>query len=324
MAAITMLEGIRQAMFEEMDRDPAVVALGEDIGVYGGAFKVTEGLLARFGPERVIDAPISETAIVGAACGMSYLGLRPIVEMQFIDFIACCFNQVTNFVAKSHYRWGAPVPMVLRGPSGGGVHGGPFHSANPEMYFMHTPGLKIIYPSTAYDAKGLLKSAIRDNNPVLFFEHKFLYRRIKEEIPVEEYTIPIGKAAVRREGKDLTILSYAAMAHTSMEAAALLEKEGIDAEVIDLRTLMPLDRETILGSVKKTNKLLIVHEDTRTGGIAGEIAAVVCESAFEDLDGPIMRVTALDTPVPYSPPLEERYLPNPEKVAAAARELANY
>jgi 2-oxoisovalerate dehydrogenase E1 component beta subunit len=324
MAPITMLEGIRQAMFEEMDRDPAVVALGEDIGVYGGAFKVTEGLLARFGPERVIDAPISETAIVGAACGMSYLGLRPIVEMQFIDFIACCFNQVTNFVAKSHYRWGAPVPMVLRGPSGGGVHGGPFHSANPEMYFMHTPGLKIIYPSTAYDAKGLLKSAIRDNNPVLFFEHKFLYRRIKEEIPTGEYTIPIGKAAIRREGTDLTIISYAAMAHTSMEAAEMLAKEGIDAEVIDLRTLMPLDRDTILASVKKTNKLLIVHEDTRTGGIAGEIAAVVCESAFEDLDGPIMRVTALDTPVPYSPPLEERYLPNAEKVAAAARELARY
>jgi 2-oxoisovalerate dehydrogenase E1 component beta subunit len=324
MAAITMLEGIRQAIFEEMDRDPAVVSLGEDIGVYGGAFKVTEGLLARFGPERVIDAPISETAIVGAACGMSYLGLRPIVEMQFIDFIACCFNQVTNFVAKSHYRWGAPVPMVLRGPSGGGVHGGPFHSANPEMYFMHTPGLKIIYPSTAYDAKGLLKSAVRDNNPVLFFEHKFLYRRIKEEIPAEEYTIPIGKAAIRREGTDLTIISYAAMAHTSMEAAGMLAKEGIDAEVIDLRTLMPLDRDTILASVKKTNKLLIVHEDTRTGGIAGEIAAVVCESAFEDLDGPIARVTALDTPVPYSPPLEERYLPNAEKVAAAARELAKY
>jgi 2-oxoisovalerate dehydrogenase E1 component beta subunit len=324
MAAITMLEGIRQAIFEEMDRDPAVVALGEDIGVYGGAFKVTEGLLARFGPERVIDAPISETAIVGAACGMSYLGLRPIVEMQFIDFIACCFNQVTNFVAKSHYRWGAPVPMVLRGPSGGGVHGGPFHSANPEMYFMHTPGLKIIYPSTAYDAKGLLKTAVRDNNPVLFFEHKFLYRRIKEEIPTEEYTIPIGKAAIRREGTDLTIISYAAMAHTSMDAATMLAKEGIDAEVIDLRTLMPLDRETILASVKKTNKLLIVHEDTRTGGIAGEIAAVVCESAFDDLDGPIMRVTALDTPVPYSPPLEERYLPNAEKVAAAARELAKY
>ena len=228
MAAITMLEGIRQAIFEEMDRDPAVVALGEDIGVYGGAFKVTEGLLARFGPERVIDAPISETAIVGAACGMGYLGLRPIVEMQFIDFIACCFNQVTNFAAKSHYRWGAPVPMVLRGPSGGGVHGGPFHSANPEMYFMHTPGLKIIYPSTAYDAKGLLKSAVRDNNPVLFFEHKYLYRRIKEEIPAEEYTVPIGKAAVRREGKDLTILSYAAMVHTSMEAAEMLAHALVD------------------------------------------------------------------------------------------------
>lgn len=324
MAAITMLEGIRQAIFEEMDRDPAVVALGEDIGVYGGAFKVTEGLLARFGPERVIDAPISETAIVGAACGMSYLGLRPIAEMQFIDFIACCFNQVTNFVAKSHYRWGAPVPMVLRGPSGGGVHGGPFHSANPEMYFVHTPGLKVIYPSTVYDAKGLLKSAIRDNNPVLFFEHKFLYRRVKEEIAAEDYAVPIGKAAVRREGKDLTIISYAAMAHTSMEAAEQLAKEGIHAEVIDLRTLLPLDRETILNSLKKTNKLLVVHEDTRTGGIAGEIAALVCESAFEELDGPIMRVTAPDTPVPYSPPLEERFLPNVEKVVAAARELAKY
>ncbi|HTU32470.1 MAG TPA: alpha-ketoacid dehydrogenase subunit beta [Candidatus Acidoferrum sp.] len=324
MAAITMLEGIRQAIFEEMDRDPSVVALGEDIGVYGGAFKVTEGLLARFGPERVIDTPISETAIVGAACGMSYLGLRPIAEMQFIDFIACCFNQVTNFVAKSHYRWGAPVPMVLRGPSGGGVHGGPFHSANPEMYFVHTPGLKVIYPSTVYDAKGLLKSAIRDNNPVLFFEHKFLYRRVKEEIPAGDYAVPIGKAAVRRQGRDLTIISYAAMAHTSIEAAELLAKEGIEAEVIDLRTLLPLDRETILNSLKKTNKLLVVHEDTRTGGIAGEIAALVCESAFEELDGPIMRVTAPDTPVPYSPPLEERFLPNVEKVVATARELAKY
>src|SRR5271155_5384066 len=324
MAQITMLEAIRQALFEEMDRDPAVVALGEDIGVYGGAFKVTEGLLARFGPERVIDSPISETAIVGAACGMGYLGLRPVVEMQFIDFIACCFNQVTNFVAKSHYRWGAPVPMVLRGPSGGGVHGGPFHSANPEMYFMHTPGLKIIYPSTAYDAKGLLKSAIRDNNPVLFFEHKYLYRRIKEEIPAGDYTVPLGKAAVRREGRDLTIISYAAMAHTSLEAAEQLAKEGIEAEVVDLRTLLPLDRETILASVKRTNKLLIVHEDTRTGGIAGEIVAIVCEGAFEDLDGPIVRVTALDTPVPYAPLLEDRFLPNTEKVVAAARELAKY
>jgi 2-oxoisovalerate dehydrogenase E1 component beta subunit len=324
MPPVTMLEGIRQAIFEEMDRDPAVVALGEDIGVYGGAFKVTEGLLAKFGPERVIDAPIAETAIVGAACGMSYLGLRPVVEMQFIDFIACCFNQVTNFVAKSHYRWGAPVPMVLRGPSGGGVHGGPFHSANPEMYFVHTPGLKVVYPSTAHDAKGLLKSAIRDNNPVLFLEHKFLYRRIKEELPEGEFTEPLGKAAVRREGRDLTILSYAAMMYPALEAAQELAKEGIEAEVIDLRTLLPLDRQTILNSVKKTNKLLIVHEDTRTGGIAGEIAALVSEGAFEDLDGPIARVTALDTPTPYSPPLEDYFLPNASKIVVAARELARY
>jgi len=323
-AAVTYLEAIRQALFEEMERDPAVVLLGEDVGVYGGAFKVSAGLLERFGWERVIDTPISETAIVGAAVGMGYLGLRPVAEMQFIDFIACCFNQITNFVAKSHYRWGAPVPMVLRGPSGGGVHGGPFHSANPEMYFVHTPGLKVVYPATAYDAKGLLKSAIRDNNPVLFFEHKFLYRRIKEELPAEEYTVPLGKAVVRREGRDLTIVSYAAMMHTSMEAADLLAKEGIEAEVVDLRTLLPLDRETLLASVKKTNKLLVVHEDTRTGGIAGEIAALVCEGAFEDLDGPVMRVTSLDTPVPYSPPLEERFLPNVSSVANAARELAKY
>jgi pyruvate/2-oxoglutarate/acetoin dehydrogenase E1 component len=324
MAETTYLEAIRQALFEEMDRDPAVVLLGEDVGVYGGAFRVSAGLLERFGWERVIDTPISETAIVGAAVGMGYMGLRPLAEMQFIDFIACCFNQVTNFVAKSHYRWGAPVPMVLRGPSGGGVHGGPFHSANPEMYFVHTPGLKVVYPATAYDAKGLLKSAIRDNNPVLFFEHKFLYRRIKEELPAEDYTVPLGKAIVRREGRDLTIVTYAAMMHTSLEAADLLAKEGIEAEVIDLRTLLPLDRETLLASVKKTNKVLVVHEDTRTGGIGGEIAALVCEGAFEDLDGPVRRVTSLDTPVPFSPPLEERFLPNVSKVAEAARELAKY
>lgn len=324
MAETTYLGAIRQALLEEMDRDPAVVLLGEDVGVYGGAFKATAGLLERFGWERVIDTPISETAIVGAAIGMGYQGLRVVAEMQFMDFIACCFNQITNFAAKSHYRWGAPVPIVVRGPSGGGVHGGAFHSSNPEMYFVHTPGLKVVCPGTAYDAKGLLKSAIRDNNPVIFFEHKFLYRRIKDEIPPGDYTVPLGQAAVRREGSDLTILSYAAALHTSLDAAAELANEGIEAEVIDLRTLVPLDRETILASVKKTNKLLVVHEDTRTGGIAGEIAALVTESAFEDLDGPIRRVTSLDTPVPYAPPLEAHFLPSVPKVVAAARELARY
>ena len=324
MAETTYLEAIRQALFEEMDRDPTVLLMGEDVGVYGGAFKVSAGLLERFGWERVIDTPISETGIVGAAVGMSYAGLRPVVEMQFIDFIACCFNQITNIAAKSHYLWGAPVPIVLRGPCGGGVHGGPFHSANPEMYFVHTPGLKVVCPATAYDAKGMLKSAIRDNNPVLFFEHKFLYRRIKEDLPEGDFAVPIGKAIVRREGRDLTIVSYAAMLHTSLEAAAQLEREGIAAEVIDLRTLLPLDRETILASIAKTNKLLVVHEDTRTGGIAGEIAAVVTESAFEDLDGPIRRVTSLDTPVPYAETLENYFLPDVAKVVAAARELAHY
>ena len=324
MALVTFLEAIKQAMFEEMERDPAVVLLGEDVGVYGGAFKTSEGLLERFGWERVMDTPISESAIIGAACGMSYLGLRPIAEMQFIDFIACAFNQITNFVAKGHYLWGAPAPMVIRGPSGGGVRGGPFHSANPEMYFVHTPGLKVVYPSTPYDAKGLLKAAVRDNNPVLFFEHKFLYRRIKEELPAKEYTVPIGKAVIRRPGKHLTILSYAAMMHTSLEAAENLAKEGIDAEVIDLRTLLPLDEETILESVKRTNRVLVVHEDTKTGGIAGEIAAILCEKAFGDLDGPVFRVTSLDTPVPYAPTLEEHFLPSAQKVFAAAKELARY
>ena len=240
---------------------------------------------------------------------MSYLGLRPVAEMQFIDFIACCFNQVTNFVAKSHYRWGAPVPMVLRGPSGGGVHGGPFHSANPEMYFVHTPGLKVVYPSTAYDAKGLLKSAIRDNNPVLFFEHKFLYRRIKEEIPAGDYTVPIGKAVVRREGRDLTIVSYAAMAHVSLEAAAALAKEGIEAEVIDLRTLLPLDRETILASVKKTNRCWWSTKTRAPAASPEKLPRSSAKSAFDHLDAPIARVTALDTPVPYSPAARRKVPP---------------
>jgi 2-oxoisovalerate dehydrogenase E1 component beta subunit len=324
MAPVTMVEAIREALDEEMQRDPSVVLIGEDIGVYGGAFKATEGLLAKYGWERVIDTPISETAVIGAAVGMSYQGLRPVAEMQFIDFIACCFNQMTNFVAKSHYRWGGPVPMVVRGPCGGGVHGGPFHSQNPEMWFVHTPGLKVVYPSTAYDAKGLLKSAIRDNNPVLFLEHKFLYRRVKDELPAEDYTLPLGKLAVRRPGRDLTIATYGAMALHSLDAAEELAKEGIEAEVLDLRTLAPLDRQGIIDSVRKTNKLLVVHEDVRSGGIAGEIAATVNEQAFEDLDGPILRVTSLDTPVPFSPPLEERFLPQVADITRAARELARY
>ena len=325
MPTMTYLQAIGRGLWEEMERDPAVVMLGEDIGVYGGAFKVTEGFLSRFGRERVIDTPISESAIVGAAVGMSYLGLRPVAEFQFIDFIACAFNQITNFVAKSHYRWGAPVPMVLRGPSGGGVHGGPFHSANPEMYFVHTPGLKVVCPATAYDAKGLIKAAVRDNNPVLFFEHKFLYRRIKEEVPEDDYVVPLGQAAVRREGKHLTMVSYAAMVYTCLEAAEQLAKEdGLECEVVDLRTLLPLDKAAILASLRKTNRMLVVHEDTRTGGIAGEIAAIVMEEAFEDLDAPLVRVTSLDTPVPYSPPLEEHFLPNTAKVVAAARQLASY
>ena len=325
MATMTYLQAIGRGLWEEMERDPAVLMLGQDIGIYGGAFKVTDGFLSHFGPERVIDAPIAESAIIGAAVGMGYQGLRPVAELQFIDFIACCFNQITNFVAKSHYRWGAPVPMVIRGPSGGGVHGGPFHSQNPEMYFVHTPGLKVVCPATAYDAKGLIKAAVRDDNPVLFFEHKFLYRRIKEDVPEDDYIVPLGEAAVRREGRDLTMVSYAAMLHTCLEAAVQLQKEdGLQCEVIDLRTLLPLDKQTILNSLKKTNKLLVVHEDTRTGGIAGEIAAVLMEEAFDQLDGPMLRVTSLDTPVPYSPPLEDYFLPSTEKVVNAARQLAKY
>src|SRR5579875_1062092 len=324
MAEVTMLEAIRQALAEEMERDPSVVLLGEDIGVYGGAFKATEGLLERFGWERVIDTPISETAIIGAAVGMSYLGLRPVAELQFIDFIACCFNQLVNFVAKSHYRWGAPVPIVVRGPSGGGVHGGPFHSQNPEMWFVHTPGLKVVCPSTAYDAKGLLKAAIRDNNPVLFFEHKFLYRRIKEELPAEDYTVPIGKARVAREGRDVSVITYAAMLYVALEAAEILAKEGIELEVVDLRTLLPLDREAIRQTVEKTNRVIVLHEDTKTGGIAGEVAAVINEECFDALDAPITRIASADTPVPFSPPLEEAFLPKVEDVVREARRLRRY
>jgi 2-oxoisovalerate dehydrogenase E1 component beta subunit len=327
MAAITYLEAIRQALIEEMERDSNVILMGEDIGVYGGAFKVTDGLIDQFGADRIIDTPISEAAIVGAATGAALLGLRPIVEMQFIDFISCAFNHLTNFVGTLRYRMGSSIPMVVRGPCGGGVGAGPYHSQNVEVYFFHTPGLKIVSPATPTDAKGLLKAAIRDDDPVLYFEHKYLYRRLKEELPELESdsVVPIGKAAVRKRGQDLTIITYGAMVHKSLEAASMLqENEGIDIEVLDLRTLKPLDDETILSSAQKTSKTLIVHEDTKSGGLAGEITARITEKIFEHLDGPIIRVTAADTPVPYSGPLEEFFLPQVEDIVAAARWLAEY
>jgi 2-oxoisovalerate dehydrogenase E1 component beta subunit len=320
----TYVDAIREAISEEMERDERVFVLGEDIGVYGGAFKVTDGLLAKFGEERVMDTPLSEAAIVGAAVGSAMMGMRPIAEMQFADFISCAFDMITNYAAKSRYRTGVGVPLVVRGPSGGGVHGGPFHSQNPEAYFAHTPGLKIVQPSTAHDAKGLLKAAIRDDDPVIFFEHKYLYRRVKETLPPGDWIVPIGKAAVRREGRDLSILTYGAMVWTALDAAKTLEAEGIDAEVVDLRTLFPLDEETILASVGKTNKAIVLHEATRTGGIGAEVAAVLAERCFEALDAPLVRVTAPDTPIPFSPPLEEFFLPNADKVCRAARALAGY
>jgi 2-oxoisovalerate dehydrogenase E1 component beta subunit len=320
----TYLEAIREGLWEEMERDPNVFLIGEDIGEYGGAFKVTEGFFERFGARRVVDTPISEAAIVGAAIGAALMGLRPVAEMQFADFISCGFDQVVNFAAKCRYRWHAGVPMVVRAPSGGGVHGGPFHSQNPEMWFVRTPGLKVVAPATAYDAKGLIKSAIRDNDPVLFFEHKALYRRIKEDLPTGEYTVPIGQAKVVRPGTDLTIVTYGAMLWVALEAADTLAGEGASVEVVDLRTLLPLDRETVCQSVRKTSKVLLLHEDTRTGGMAGELAASIGESVFEHLDAPIVRVTAPDTPVPYSSPLEDAFLPNAEKVVEKARWLYRY
>jgi 2-oxoisovalerate dehydrogenase E1 component beta subunit len=323
-ALLTYLEAIRQGMWEEMEHDERVFLLGEDIGAYGGAFKVTAGFLDRFGPTRVIDTPISEAAIVGAAMGAALNGLRPVAEMQFIDFISCAFEQLTNMVASTRWRWGASVPMVVRGPCGGGVHGGPFHSQNMEAYFFHTPGLKIVEPSTAYDAKGLIKAAIRDQDPVLYFEHKYLYRRIKEDLPDGDYVVPIGKAALRREGKDVSVITYGSMVHVALEAAKGLDAEGVQVEVIDLRTLLPLDEEAVLTSAAKTGKVVVLHEDRRRGGIGGEIAAIISEKAFEYLDGPIVRVASLDTPVPYSPPLEEAYMPNAEKLTRAIKQLVAY
>jgi pyruvate/2-oxoglutarate/acetoin dehydrogenase E1 component len=326
MAAITLLEAVKQGLWEEMERDKSVFILGEDVGEYGGAFKVTDGFLKHFGAERVIDTPISESAIIGAACGAAMMGMRPVAEMQFIDFISCCFDMLTNYAAKSRYRQGIGIPMVVRGPCGGGVHGGPFHSQNVESFFLNTPGLKMVEPSTPYDAKGLIKAAIRDDDPVLFFEHKLLYRnpKIKQEVPDDDYIVPIGKAATRRQGRDLSIITYGAMVYTALDAAETLAKEGIEAEVVDLRTLAPFDREAVCETVKKTSKVILLHEATRTGGMAGELTAVINEEVFEYLDGPVVRVTSIDTPVPYAPPLEEFFLPQVEDVLKAARSLAKY
>jgi 2-oxoisovalerate dehydrogenase E1 component beta subunit len=327
MPTLTYLEAIRSGISEEMERDPSVFCIGEDIGIYGGAFKVTEGFIDRFGPERVIDTPIAESAIVGAAFGAALTGLRPVAEFQFMDFLPCAFNQITNMVAKAHYRWDAPAPLVIRGPSGGGVHGGPFHSQNPEAYFTHTPGLKVVCPATAYDAKGLIKSAIRDNNPVIFFEHKYLYRRIKEQLPegsASDFVVPIGKGRIAREGRDVSVITYASMLYVALEAAEILHKEGIELEVVDLRTLLPLDRQLIAETVRRTNRVIVLHEDVQTGGIGGEIAAIINEGAFDDLDAPITRIASRDTPVPFSPPLEDAFMPKLADVVREARRLKNY
>ena len=326
MEAITYLEAISEGLREEMRRDESVFCLGEDIGAYGGAFKITKGFLEEFGEDRVIDTPLAESAIIGAALGSAIMGMRPVAEMQFADFITSGFNQIVNNAAKTHYRWGAAVPMVIRCPSGAMGNGGPFHSQNPEAWFFRVPGLKIVAPSTPYDAKGLIKSSIRDNNPVLYFEHKGLYRdtKIKASLPENDFVVPIGEGLIRREGKDLPIITYGMMVHRSLEAAEQLSEEGVAVEVIDLRSLLPFDKNMILESVKKTNRLLIVHEDTLTGGIGGEMAAIIADEAFEFLDAPIKRVAAIDTPIPFSPPLEEFFLPNTEKITAALKDLAAY
>lgn len=324
---VTLLEAIAEALFEEMSEDERVFLMGEDIGVYGGAFKVTKGFLDHFGPQRVIDAPIAEAGFAGAAAGAAHMGLRPVVEMQFMDFVSPAYDVITNYVATSLYRGSGPVPMVVRGPVGGGGRGGPFHSQNVEMAFFHTPGLKIAYPSNPYDAKGLLKAAIRDDFPVIFEEHKVLYRApdLRQTLPRDDFVVELGKARIAREGEDLTIVTYGLMVHRSTQAAErLATEESVEVEIVDLRTLLPLDEEAIVESVKKTGKLLVVHEDTRTGGIAGEVVMRVSERAFEWLDAPMLRVTAIDAPVPYAGSLEDFFLPQVDDIVTAARYLAKY
>ena len=324
MSVRTYLEAISDGLREEMRRDRNVILLGEDIAVFGGAFKITRGFLDEFGDERVIDTPISESGFVGAACAAAIEGLRPVVEFQFADFIACAFDQIVNFAAKAYYRWGTPVPVVLRGPSGGGFRGGPFHSQNPEAWFTHVPGLKVVQPSTPYDAKGLLKAAIRDNNPVIYLEHKHLYRRIREDVPDEDFTVPLGVADVKREGRDLTMVTYGAMVHECLAVADRLAGEGAECEVVDLRSLVPLDREAILRSVRRTSRAIVVHEAHLTSGFGGEVAAIIAQEAFDALDAPVTRVASLDVPVPFSPALEDAMLPNADKLYRAAVDTLEY
>lgn len=324
MAETTYVEAIRQGIWEEMERDDSVFVMGEDVGVYGGAFKITKGMLERFGELRVVDTPLAESGIVGAGTGAAINGLRPVLEMQFADFMACGFDQITNFAAKCRYRWGQAIPLVIRAPAGGNIHGGPFHSQNVEMPYVHTPGLKVVQPSTAYDAKGLIKAAIRDDDPVIYLEHKYLYRSVKEELPTEDYTVPIGKANICREGSDISIITYGWMVHVALEAAESASSEGISVEVLDLRTLVPLDRKAILASAKKTSKIIMLHEDTLTGGLGGELAGIISEHAFDYLDGPLVRIAAPDTPVPFSDSLEKAFLPSVEEVLEKARWLYRF
>ena len=323
---ITYIKAINSALAQAMRDDEDVFLIGEDIGALGGAFKATEGLFDEFGPGRVIDTPIAESLIIGAATGAAAVGMRPVAEIQFADFISCGFDQVVNMAATFRYRHGgnAKLPMVVRCPSGSGVRGGLFHSQNPEAWFARIPGLKVVAPATAFDAKGLLLAAIEDDDPVIYFEHKFLYRHIKEEVPDHRYIVPIGHAALRREGSDLAMITYGSALYWCLDAAEELAKEGVSVEVLDLRTLLPLDRRSILVSAKKTGKVLIVHEDRLTGGIGGEVAAIIAENAFEYLDAPVMRVGMKDTHNAFAGPMEEYILPNTAKVLEAARRLAGY
>jgi len=323
---LTYLDAIREALAEEMRRDPKVFVLGEDVGAYGGAFGATQGLYDEFGELRVLDTPISESAIIGISIGASLRGYRPVAEMQFADFISCGFDQIVNQAATLRYRYGgrASVPIVVRAPSGGGVSGGLYHSQNPEAWFVHRPGLKVVAPSTAYDAKGLLKAAIRDDNPVIYFEHKFLYRRAKGPVPEGDEIVPIGVAATRREGGDATLLTYGAMVIPSLEAADRMAKEGFEVEVIDLRTLLPLDKAAIFTSVEKTSRVLVVHEDVKTLGVGAELSAMIVEERFDYLDAPVLRVTYPDTHSPFSHVLEAANLPNTDKIVDTLRRLAAY